>query len=442
MSKKVKTSGQGLGGYAQQVKHHPLHQSGALISAHPWAPFNPHPHNNHVPAKNTLMTPDLYYLSPSTCIIYTASIHKGTIIPRHQEVQAVNYARLYGKPNVYGARIPIKSSWNIQLCTNLASSVSDREVVQFLTYGWPLNHDGRPATINTTNHSSAIRYPQQVQQYISKELNANCLLGPYVTPPWDQHVAVSPMSTRPKKDTWKRRIIMDLSWPKDGRSVNAGVSADKYLHQPMILVYPTIDYICRHAAKYQPGELLGYKKDMDRAFQQVPMDLCDWPLLGITWSGAYFWDKTAMMGSRSAPYCMQRTTSFIRHVMRNLDFFLANYVDDFIGVDTRDKVWRSYNVLTNLLRDIGATEAEEKSVPPAEEVEILGVLFNFLLMTISITPSRLLDIQTELNIWATKQEYTLKQLQRLVGKLQFGELMRAPRTSNDAAAHRQIGTST
>ena len=80
-------------------------------------------------------------------------------------------------------------------------STSDWEVVQFLMYGWPLNHDGRPVTVNRINHKSAVVYPQQVMAYIKKELQYNCLLGPFVSLPWRKLVAVSPMSTRPKKGT-------------------------------------------------------------------------------------------------------------------------------------------------------------------------------------------------------------------------------------------------
>ena len=59
-----------------------------------------------------------------------------------QQVQLVQYIRQYHKPNVYGARVPLKTNWNISLMQALASSTSDREVVQFATYGWPLNYQG------------------------------------------------------------------------------------------------------------------------------------------------------------------------------------------------------------------------------------------------------------------------------------------------------------
>ena len=44
---------------------------------------------------------------------------------------------------MYGARVPICTPWNLKLMEQLAGSVADREVVQFMTYRWPLNHDGK-----------------------------------------------------------------------------------------------------------------------------------------------------------------------------------------------------------------------------------------------------------------------------------------------------------
>ena len=162
-----------------------------------------------------------------------------------QLVQLVDYVRKFQKPNVYGARIPLHTAWNVHLMQQLAESTSDREVVQFMIFGWSLNHNGAPVTISTFNHPSADRHPDVMNDYIRKEFAHGCLLGPFVTPPWTGAVAVSPMSTRPKKDPGKRRVIMDLSWPHNGRSVNDGIPKDRYLEQVIDLQYPTIDTLCK-----------------------------------------------------------------------------------------------------------------------------------------------------------------------------------------------------
>ena len=334
-----------------------------------------------------------------------------------QQVQLVNIIRYTGRPNAIKAKIPMLTNWNIRLLSELAETDSDREVIQYLMYGWPANHDGRKVTVNTGNHSTADRYHRQVTEYIRKELGHKCLLGPFATLPWSENVAVSPMSTRTKKDSGKHRIIMDLSWPRNGEAVNDGISKDTYMGHKMALQYPNIDVLCKRAA--QLGECRGYKRDLDRAFKQIPGCPYTWPLMGITWDGWYFFDKTVLMGCRSAPYVCQRITSFITKIMRRLQYFVANYVDDFMGLEPISKAWQSYQTLGNLLRDVGAQEAMEKAVPPSEVVEFLGVWFDLAKGTISITEERIQQLQNELDRWASKRRYYRTELESIIGKLQF-----------------------
>ena len=282
-----------------------------------------------------------------------------------------------------------------------------------------MNHDGSPTTVTLHNHPTALAHSDQVTKYIAKELSLGCLLGPFATLPWTEQVAVSPMSTRPKKQSMKRRIIMDLSWPQDGTAVNDGISAETYMGHQINLHYPTVDDLCKRAYQLGPGKAKGYRRDLGRAFKQLIGDPFSWPLMGISWQKAIMFDKSTMMGSRSAPYCCQRTTNFIRHIMNNINYFVVNYVDDFIGLETVQKIWQSYLTLGNLLRDLGVQEAQDKAIPPSEVIEFLGVLYDLVNMTISVTPEHLQEFVCELNKWKLGITFTRKQLESLLGKMQF-----------------------
>ena len=201
----------------------------------------------------------------------------------------------------------------------LAESTFDRNTVLCLLYGWPLNHDGSNTVCTFSNHPSALRYPSHMDEYIHKELRLNALLGPFITLPWLESVAVSPMSTTPKKEKGKRRTIMDLSWPKEGDSVNKGIDKNKYMEHIIKLQYPTIDRLCKKAASLKNAR--GWKRDLNGAFKQWYTCPKDWPLLGITWRNLLFFDKTTCMGSRSACYVCQCITTFIRHIMENFGAF-------------------------------------------------------------------------------------------------------------------------
>ena len=331
-----------------------------------------------------------------------------------------------GKINAVGERTRLHSGWNLQLLESLCTSSSDLETVEYLKYGWPLNRKEAPVSKTFYNHKSAERFPEEVDRYIADELRHGTLLGPFVTSPFPWEVTgISPMSTRPKKGSQKRRIIVDLSWPHKGNSVNAHIPKDEFMNTPVKLTYPTVDRLCRRAAEVGPTAL-GWKKDLVRAFRQVPLDPLAWSYLGVTWKGMLYFDIAAVMGCRSAPYVMQRVTTLIRHIMKNLEYHVFNYVDDFMSIDTPDRAWTSFNTMGRLLHDIGAKEAEDKMVTPTHLVEFLGVLFDLLRLVILLPEAKLQDIQREVRRWLKKETVTVHQLQVLAGKLQFASICVRP----------------
>ena len=63
--------------------------------------------------------------------------------------------------------------------------------------------------------------------------------------------------------------------------------------------------------------------------------------------------------------------------------------------------------------------APDKIIPPTTRIEFLGVTFDSQTMTMEVTPERVKDMLTELNSWTTKNSATRKELESLIGKLQF-----------------------
>ena len=245
-----------------------------------------------------------------------------------------------GRLNSVGLRIPLHTNWNLQLFSSLCTSDSDRELLAFLTYGWPLNRLPGPVAQTWDNHALAKKFPQDINRYLQKELKRNTILGPFVTSPFPSEVTgISPMSTQPKKESAERHIIVDLSWLRhDATSVNALIPKDRFLENPMNMTYPTIDLLCKQAYQLGPGKF-AWRKDMSRAFKQVPFDPIFWCYLGMYWAGALFFDKTAVMGCCSAPYACQHTTNVIRHFMLNMSYVVYNYIDDFMSIDHFKKAW-------------------------------------------------------------------------------------------------------
>ena len=105
--------------------------------------------------------------------------------------------------------------------------------------------------------------------------------------------------------------------------------------------------------------------------------------------------------------------------MMNMSYVVFNYIDDFMSIDSWTCAWKSFNVMSALLRDLGVREAAEKSVQPSHIIELLGILFDLLRLIICLPEEKVRDIKRNLQKWETRTYMTKKQLQSIAGKLQF-----------------------
>ena len=162
-----------------------------------------------------------------------------------------------------------------------------------------------------------------------------------------------------------------------------------------------------------------FKIDLTRYFRQLPLDPGDYSLIGYIVDGEIYFDKVLPMGMQSAPYIAQRVTNAIAFIHRQLHYYLLNYVDDFVGAETRDKIWQAYQALTELLYNLRVDTSEEKIVPPTTRMEFLGVTFDSIKMTIKVSKEKMDEIQQEISTWLLKTAARRREVESLIGKLQF-----------------------
>ena len=335
------------------------------------------------------------------------------------DVELSNTVLAHGYPNAYGARIPIATHLNLEAFEQMLQGYHDIEIIQFLRYGWLSNRmPGAPdPTINMVNHGSVCKHPGFVDSYIEKEIALGATIGPFQTIPFDTRVGVSPLSTRPKKDTDDRRAILDLSYP-EGCSVNNWTPKDSYLGLNINLQFPTVDALAECMA-FLGSDCLMWKRDAQRCFCQFGLDPGDYHLFGYLWRGLYYSDKVLAMGHRIALYICQRVTSAVKYIHCKLSLFLLNYVDDFLGAKSSKLAHIAYERLGEILRKINLHENSAKAVPPTSEIEFLGVTFNSIKGTMEVLPHCVQELNVILDKWMVMEYYSCKQLEVLIGKLQF-----------------------
>lgn len=84
-----------------------------------------------------------------------------------------------------------------------------------------------------------------------------------------------------------------------------------------------------------------------------------------------------------------------------------------------EKALESYNNMAELLKILGIEEGEDKACPPSTQMVVLGVLFDTIAMTLSLTTEKMTELIRELKKWEHRKHCSLKQMQSLIGKLNF-----------------------
>ena len=117
----------------------------------------------------------------------------------------------------------------------------DREIVEWLRFGWPAGRLPMLSEPRKTfkNHKGATDHPAALKTYIEKEKSHDAVIGPFNHIPFSKNVGISPISTRPKKCSTDRRVIIDLSFLM-GEGVNDGMQKDTYLGFAARLKFPKI----------------------------------------------------------------------------------------------------------------------------------------------------------------------------------------------------------
>ena len=162
-----------------------------------------------------------------------------------------------------------------------------------------------------------------------------------------------------------------------------------------------------------------YKKDLRRAYRQIPVDPGDINMLGFYWKDNFFIDVFLPFGLRSAAMACQRITNSVSYIHKINGFDICNYLDDFAGAELCDKAQQASNSLSNTLEHLGLEEALDKCCSPSNVMTFLGILFDTKQMIIQVTDDRLQEIHELLSVWINKRSANKKQLQSLIGKLQF-----------------------
>ena len=265
-----------------------------------------------------------------------------------------------------------------------------------------------------TNHRSALQHVTKINEKLSKELLLHRIAGPFDRPP--PGLILSPLAAVPKKDSGDIRLIHDLSFPK-GNSVN-----DFIPREYCSVSYELIDDCIEHIVNIGKGCLIS-KADIANAFRIIPIHPDSYYLLGFTWEGKFYFDKSLAMGCSNSCNTFEKLSTAIQWIMINKFNVtcMSHILDDFMffGRPGTQQCAHSLYSFIQFAESIGITLKQEKTVHPSTSVELHGLLIDTMTMQVRLPEDKLIKARESVLKMSKKKNTTLKELQSLIGLLSF-----------------------
>ena len=288
--------------------------------------------------------------------------------------------------NREGCRYRVPCQWNLDLLEELLCDYDNKEIVEYLKYGWPIETENVQVNNSVpTNQKGAREHPEELKQYVNSELKQKSIIGPFMDNPWDNKTRISPIDTRPKRDSPELRVILNLSHPFEQGSVNEAINKDYYLGKDTNLRFPSIDNLVDLIMKKGVGCAI-FKRDMRKCYRQIYFDPGSVHLVGFSVEGEIYFDITLSMGLKILTYICQKITDALIFIYQKNGFSGINYLDDLAGAEKWSQAYAVYQALGDLFRNLGIWESANKACPPDVVMVFLGILADTVKLILQITP--------------------------------------------------------
>ena len=288
-----------------------------------------------------------------------------------------------------------------------------------LSQGFRIGFNRRNALRETNqNHPSASQSPLAVTSRIASEVQRGCLGGPLpieLIP----LVHVSPIGLVPKPHSNSFRMIVDLSAPR-GSSVNDGIREEL-----CSLQYASVDQAVALILRLGQGTEL-VKLDLKDAYRMVPVHPQDHPLLGISWEGSTYVDRSLPFGLRSAPKIFTAVADMLAWAVHcNGVRYVLHYLDDFLllGSPGSSEAGLALSSATRTFQTLGVPVADHKTEGPATTLSFLGILIDTNRFQLRLPAEKLARLRSLVSVWRSKRACTRNELESFVGHLAHASIV-------------------
>ena len=330
------------------------------------------------------------------------------------------------------------SSLNPDALERLLADHPNRPLVDFVVGG--ARHGFRLGVRNykadrlrqSKNLVSAERHPEALFKWIDTELRHDRISGPHLSPPHD-HLQIFPVGVVSKKGydmSTKCRAIFHLSKDfGDGQpSLNAHVD-----HEDCTIEHDRVSNLvdsCRDLEQHGDAVHLAAVDIVD-AYRNVLLCPEEQHLVGfqVTWHDGkprYFSDRALGFGHARGPRTFDAIVQCTQWILENriaaagLRARVHHLLDDIaIAGASRADTAAAFDMLKELLAEVGLPMQEAKTVPPTQAMDYLGLTVDTLTRTIRIPDDKRADLIRRLVQFTAHRRIRTRDLESMIGKLGF-----------------------
>jgi hypothetical protein len=169
-----------------------------------------------------------------------------------------------------------------------------------------------------------------------------------------------------------------------------------------------------------PGKAWFVKLDLSSCFLSFPLHPDDWQYYVARAGGDYLQFVRMVFGLKSAPRTASLLLDVVSSALNDAGVAHVRYLDDFFLVATSEKrAWACAHRAAELIADFGLSLAKDKVEGPAQRLEFLGIVFDSVEETLSISDERKAELLELLSGFTSKCWASRKTVQSLLGKLSF-----------------------
>ncbi|XP_073462173.1 uncharacterized protein [Aquarana catesbeiana] len=163
------------------------------------------------------------------------------------------------------------------------------------------------------------------------------------------------------------------------------------------------------------------KADISDAFKLLPIHPSLWCWHGIKWKEAYYFATKLTFGSKSSPWLFDTFAQSLGWILlhKGQCHEVIHYLDDFLLIEPPSKPPGDLDKLRVIFGNLNVPIAEHKVDGPANSITFLGVSLDTCAMQASLPLDKLSRIRAVLHEFTHTKDCTKKQLQSLLGMLNF-----------------------